>query len=70
MKRILILSDTHNLLRPEVLARAALADAILHAGDVSTPSVLDELRALAPTHAVCGNNDKNWPFPLPDTLTV
>ena len=70
MKRILILSDTHGLLRPEVLARAALADAILHAGDISTPSVLDELRALAPTHAVCGNNDKNWPSPLPDTLTV
>ena len=70
MKRILILSDTHGLLRPEVLARAALADAILHVGDVSTPAVLDELRALAPTHAVRGNNDKNWPSPLPDTLTV
>ena len=70
MKRILILSDTHGLLLPEVLARAALADAILRAGDVSTPAVLDELRALAPTHAVRGNNDKNWPSPLPDTLTV
>ena len=70
MKRILILSDTHNLLRPEVLARAALADAILHAGDISTPAVLNELRALAPTHAVRGNNDKDWPSPLPDTRTV
>jgi putative phosphoesterase len=33
------------------------ADVILHAGDVCVPSVLDELAAYAPVHAVCGNND-------------
>lgn len=70
MKRVLILSDTHGLLRPEVLEAAARADAILHAGDISAPAVLDKLRALAPTWAVRGNNDKDWSDPLPDTLTV
>jgi uncharacterized protein len=33
------------------------ADLILHAGDVCTASVLDELAAYAPVHAVLGNND-------------
>lgn len=32
-------------------------DAILHAGDVCTPDVLDELAAFAPVHVVLGNND-------------
>jgi putative phosphoesterase len=35
------------------------ADVILHAGDVSTVAVLEELRALGPpVHAVCGNVDE------------
>jgi putative phosphoesterase len=33
------------------------ADAILHAGDVCVASVLEELSAYAPVHAVKGNND-------------
>ena len=33
------------------------ADLILHAGDVCTASVLDELAGYAPVHAVLGNND-------------
>jgi putative phosphoesterase len=33
------------------------ADVILHAGDVCTATVLDELAAYAPVHAVMGNND-------------
>lgn len=32
-------------------------DVILHAGDVCTPDVLDELAAYAPVHVVRGNND-------------
>jgi putative phosphoesterase len=31
--------------------------AILHAGDISTPAVLDELAQIAPVHAVAGNAD-------------
>lgn len=36
MKTIAILSDTHGLLRPEVLSRLEKADVILHAGDINT----------------------------------
>jgi putative phosphoesterase len=32
-------------------------DLILHAGDVCTAGVLDELAAYAPVQVVCGNND-------------
>jgi predicted phosphodiesterase len=33
------------------------AEVILHAGDVCVASVLEELSAYAPVHAVLGNND-------------
>lgn len=31
-----LISDTHDLLRPEVLAALTGADAILHAGDINS----------------------------------
>ena len=37
-KRIGIISDTHNLLRPEVLEILKGCDCILHAGDVTKGS--------------------------------
>jgi putative phosphoesterase len=40
-----------------VAARLDGVDAILHAGDVCTAAVLDELGQWAPVHAVLGNND-------------
>lgn len=60
-----ILSDTHNLLRPQVLSAIQGVDAILHAGDVSRPDILSQLERTAPVHAVRGNNDRNWAEPLP-----
>ena len=60
-----ILSDTHNLLRPQVLSAIQGVDAILHAGDVSRPDILRQLEDIAPVHAVRGNNDRNWAEPLP-----
>lgn len=62
MVRVLVLSDTHAPRFwkgvPEGL-RTPLetADLVLHAGDVCTPRVLDDLQAYAPVHAVRGNND-------------
>ena len=53
-----LISDTHGLLRPEVAPALAGADLILHAGDIDTPEVLEQLRALAPVIAVRGNNDR------------
>lgn len=70
MKHIAILSDTHGLLRPEVMDRLAGADAILHAGDVNTQAIVDALRACAPLYIVRGNNDKDGAEALPNDLSV
>jgi putative phosphoesterase len=55
--RIGVISDTHGLLRPEVFEVFSGVDLILHAGDVGPPEILDDLRAIAPVHAVWGNTD-------------
>lgn len=59
---VLVLADTHMPSRSRAFpaaVRAALgeADVILHAGDLASLAVLDELRAYAPVHAVYGNVD-------------
>ena len=60
--KIVAISDTHAPRRwkscpPRVAGYLRQADLILHAGDVCTASVLDELAQYAPVHAVLGNND-------------
>lgn len=61
-----VISDTHGLVRPEALRALAGAELILHAGDVGSPAVLTELRALAPLVVVRGNNDRGaWAEELP-----
>ena len=57
MRTIGAISDTHGLLRPQVLAALAGCDPIIHAGDVGSPDVLARLGTLAPVHAVRGNVD-------------
>jgi putative phosphoesterase len=57
MVRIGLISDTHNLLRPEAAAALKGCDRILHAGDICDAAVLEQLRAIAPVTAVRGNND-------------
>ncbi len=57
MKTIGFVSDTHGTLDPAAYAALADCDVIIHAGDIGRPSVLTELRCLAPTIAVLGNND-------------
>lgn len=52
-----VISDTHGLLRPQALEALRGSDLILHAGDVGTADILDQLRAVAPTTAVRGNVD-------------
>lgn len=70
MIRLAILSDTHGLLRQEVKAELAAADCALHAGDVDTPALLQDLRSYGETYVVRGNNDRAWAASLPQTLTV
>jgi uncharacterized protein len=66
-----VISDTHGLVRPEAIAALRGSDIILHAGDVGKREVLEALRALAPTYAVCGNVDtQGWAAKLPATDVV
>lgn len=60
--KVVVLADTHAPRRwrscpPRVAEHLRGADLILHAGDVCVGSVLAELAAYAPVHAVKGNND-------------
>ena len=38
---LIILSDTHGLLRPAVLELLRSADTILHAGDINSQAIVD-----------------------------
>ena len=68
--KLAILSDTHGLLRPQVMKYLKTADAILHAGDINSQAVVDALRQCAPLYIVRGNNDKAWAAELPHDCTV
>lgn len=68
---VLVLADTHvkadrrRDLPAEVWDAADRAHLILHAGDVVTGSLLDDLAARAPLRAVLGNNDGGLEGRLP-----
>jgi uncharacterized protein len=55
--RIGVISDTHGLLRPEVLSAFAEVDHILHAGDIGDARLLRDLEKVAELTAVAGNID-------------
>lgn len=66
-----IVSDTHGLLRPEVLPALKGVEQILHLGDVGKPQVLRELEKIAPVTAVRGNVDREGECgKLPETDVV
>lgn len=60
MTEIGLISDTHGLLRAEVQDALAGVSLILHAGDVCSETILDELALIAPVQAVYGNCDAPW----------
>jgi len=69
--RIGLISDTHNLVRPEALEYLAGCDAIIHAGDICNEAVLEALRQIAPLTVVRGNNDTGeWAASLPTHATL
>ena len=57
--KVAVISDTHGLLRREVVAELRDCTHIIHAGDIGGPEILRELQTLAPVTAVLGNNDYN-----------
>lgn len=68
--RLAILSDTHGLLRPQVVEHLKTADAILHGGDINKPAIVEQLQQYAPLYIVRGNNDKEWAEDIPHDLTI
>jgi len=75
--KVVVLSDTHAPRRwrscpAPVAEQLRGADLILHAGDVCTAGVLDELAGYAPVRAVRGNNDGPGvaAWGAPDTLEL
>jgi uncharacterized protein len=69
--RIGLVSDTHNLLRPQVLEYLRGSDHIIHAGDICGDAVLQALAGLAPLTAVRGNNDRGaWADRLQEAETL
>ena len=70
-RRVGVLSDTHGLLRPEVLELLRGSQLLVHAGDVGDPTVLEALHAVAPVVAVRGNVDvEPWARELSETEVV
>ncbi len=62
--RIVVLSDTHipdfaKALPKGLAPYLRQAEVILHAGDVTSSTVLEELSAYAPVHVALGNNDRD-----------
>lgn len=68
--KIGIISDTHGLLRPEAIAALQGCEHIVHAGDIGSPEIVEQLKSIAPLHIVRGNNDMDapWADTLPDHL--
>lgn len=58
MIKVAIISDTHDVLRDEVVEELKKCDYIIHAGDITKQEILDNLQAITITYVVKGNNDK------------
>jgi uncharacterized protein len=64
--KISVISDTHGLIRPEVLDALHGSDMTIHARDVGKAIVLESLKKIAPILAVRGNVDRaGWARELP-----
>lgn len=68
--RIAILSDTHGLLRPEVVEILKTCEVILHGGDINSRKTLNEMERIAQVYVVRGNNDKEWAEGMAEELEI
>ena len=59
MKKIILLSDTHNSLDKRFTKHFQNADEIWHAGDIGDIKIIDQLRMYAKVIAVWGNIDNH-----------
>ncbi len=58
MPNVGVISDTHGLLRPQAIKALSGSDFIIHAGDIGSIEVIDQLTNIAPVTAIRGNVDK------------
>ena len=70
-----LISDTHIPDRAKVLPQKVLdsfnnVDLILHAGDLTSPRVIDELEQIAPVMAIQGNMDRVNGIELPKAKVI
>jgi len=63
--KIGVLADTHGFLHPKIPEVFAGVETIIHAGDLGSLQVLQQLQQIAPVLYVAGNHE---PEPLPDPL--
>ena len=73
MKKILLLSDSHNYIDESIKLHAAASDEIWHAGDIGLVKITDILGNIKPVRAVYGNIDDQqvrtvWPLHQQFTL--
>ena len=62
--KVVVLSDTHGFVDPDIAEMARKADIVVHAGDIGRAEVLDGLKPrCGQLFAVAGNNDTEakWP---------
>ncbi|MGQ0811281.1 MAG: metallophosphoesterase family protein [Nitrospiraceae bacterium] len=55
--RIGVIADTHGLFDPAIATHFQHVDHIIHAGDIGSPTVIEQLKKIAPVTAVSGNVD-------------
>ena len=65
-----LISDTHGLLRPEAVKALRNCRAILHAGDICDPVIIEKLGEIAPVYFVAGNMDRNPAWPRDETFEL
>ena len=54
-----LISDTHGLMREEVINNLNDCDLVLHAGDVGKNDIIERIEKISPVEFVYGNIDKN-----------
>lgn len=60
--KIGLISDTHSMMRKEVLNHFEGCDLIIHAGDIGSMEVIEELRKISDVKFIKGNCDKKAEF--------
>ena len=68
-----VVSDTHGFYDPRVPPLLEGVEHILHAGDIGTGRIVEQLSRIAPVTAVRGNNDREGPeseFPEIEILNL